>query len=84
MGADAFAHFTQWHEWENILKLCKLIVVNRPDTPQTKSPCHDNIQHVAITPADISSTAIRAGRLSEETLPSKTLAYIQQHNLYQA
>lgn len=30
MGADAFAHFTQWHRWQTILELCHLIVMTRP------------------------------------------------------
>lgn len=30
MGMDAFAEFDTWHEWEGILKLANLVVVNRP------------------------------------------------------
>jgi nicotinate-nucleotide adenylyltransferase len=31
IGADVFAHFDQWHRWEEILNYCHLIVVNRPE-----------------------------------------------------
>jgi nicotinate-nucleotide adenylyltransferase len=30
IGQDALASFDQWHEWEQILNYCHLIVVNRP------------------------------------------------------
>lgn len=30
MGSDAFAGFTQWHQWQAILGLCHIIVMTRP------------------------------------------------------
>ena len=30
MGADAFNHFSRWHQYHEILTLCSLIVINRP------------------------------------------------------
>jgi len=30
MGSDAFEHFETWHQWQTILELCNLIVVDRP------------------------------------------------------
>jgi len=30
LGMDAFAHFNQWRQWQKILQLAHLIVVNRP------------------------------------------------------
>lgn len=30
MGMDAFAEFDTWHDWEGILKLANLVIVNRP------------------------------------------------------
>ena len=30
MGMDAFAAFDTWHDWEGILKLANLVIVNRP------------------------------------------------------
>lgn len=30
IGTDAFAHFDQWHRWQQILDYCHLIVVSRP------------------------------------------------------
>jgi len=31
LGMDAFGHFNQWREWEKILTLAHLIIVNRPE-----------------------------------------------------
>lgn len=31
MGMDAFAAFDTWHEWEAILTLANLVIVNRPE-----------------------------------------------------
>lgn len=30
IGADNFLHFNTWHEWQNILSYCHLLIVNRP------------------------------------------------------
>lgn len=30
LGVDAFAHFTRWHRWQDILQLANLIVLTRP------------------------------------------------------
>lgn len=37
IGADAFAKFDTWHDWEKIMNLAKIIVVNRNDR-ETKTP----------------------------------------------
>ena len=31
LGQDAFQHFHTWHQWEEILNYCHLIIVNRPE-----------------------------------------------------
>ena len=30
LGQDAFQDFFKWHDWENILKYCHLMILNRP------------------------------------------------------
>ncbi|MAZ77980.1 MAG: nicotinate (nicotinamide) nucleotide adenylyltransferase [Legionellaceae bacterium] len=82
MGADAFEHFTQWHEWEDILLLCRVVVVNRPGHLDTKQSSNPSIQYISISPCEISSTAIRAGALSDETLTPNVLEYIKQQKVY--
>lgn len=37
LGADAFAKFNTWHQWEKILELTNLIILNRDDQ-QTMQP----------------------------------------------
>ena len=60
IGSDQLKFFKQWHRWEDILKLAKLIVVNGRNGEQVDS----NIKHIDITIAeefkDFSATAIRA------------------------
>ena len=60
IGSDQLKFFKQWHRWEDILKLAKLIVVNGRNGEQVDS----DIKHIDITIAeefkDFSATAIRA------------------------
>lgn len=35
MGSDSLQNFKSWYEWENILKLAKLVVFNRPGYTQS-------------------------------------------------
>ncbi len=37
VGVDAFSNFTQWYKWQDILTLCNLVVVNRPNSELSKS-----------------------------------------------
>ena len=30
MGVDAFEHFESWHEWQEITRLCNIVVMQRP------------------------------------------------------
>ena len=36
LGMDAFAFFTQWHEWEKILELCHIVISSRPNYDDSK------------------------------------------------
>lgn len=36
MGMDAFAAFDTWQEWEDILALANLVIVNRPDAEHSE------------------------------------------------
>lgn len=31
LGKDSFAELPRWHKWENLLKLCNILVVDRPE-----------------------------------------------------
>ncbi len=49
MGMDAFAGFTQWHQWQAILKLCHLIIVSRPGVQLPDFGEHQTIIQPLIT-----------------------------------
>ncbi len=36
IGMDAFEHFTQWHDWQGILKLAHVVISSRPGTTQVE------------------------------------------------
>ena len=41
IGMDSLLTFPQWHQWQDILTLCHLVVNCRPDYPLEKlTPCH--------------------------------------------
>ena len=60
IGSDQLMFFKQWHRWEDILKLAKLVVVNGRAGEHVDS----DIEHIDIAIAeefkDFSATAIRA------------------------
>jgi nicotinate-nucleotide adenylyltransferase len=35
IGADSWSEITTWYEWQNLLRMCDLIVVTRPGYPET-------------------------------------------------
>lgn len=89
LGSDAFYHFNEWHEWQKILTLCELIIVNRGNTALIKPawfnalsvPEQRKCRFQSINPINISATQLRQ-HLSAEQLPVNVLNYIKEHNLY--
>jgi len=75
MGTDAFAKFTTWHQWEEILKLANLAITHRPSEPIPQegkigqvfqhhwvpklSKKTGQIVDIPITQLDLSATALR-------------------------
>ena len=57
LGADAYAHFSQWQEPETIRSHCRLLVVNRPNHPLQQQNAQDKI--ITIPPSPLSSTSLR-------------------------
>lgn len=50
LGSDAFANFTSWKDWQEILKLTHLIIVKRPEAELNNPPlatktliCHNDL-----------------------------------------
>jgi nicotinate-nucleotide adenylyltransferase len=82
MGADQYARRESWHRWPELAKLCRIAVIERPDSPK---PQGDVIQ-LPMAPLAISASDIRArfGRNEDVAamLPAPALAYIRAHGLY--
>jgi nicotinate-nucleotide adenylyltransferase len=90
LGADSFQEFPTWKDWEGILDRATLLVAARPgcdlDAPPEFEGRNMPVEHVAITPVDVSASALRAvlagdGDVGEALAPS-IRTYIRDHRLY--
>ncbi|MDZ7757675.1 nicotinate (nicotinamide) nucleotide adenylyltransferase [Rhodohalobacter sp.] len=86
LGEDSLQTFHKWHKYDEILKECTLMVVDRPGSDH--SDVNSNILEKTIfvdhKPVDISSTEIRqtSDSSSLDNLPDEVQNYIQKNNLY--
>ena len=82
MGADQYAKRQTWHRWRELTKLCRIAVIERPESRQ---PDGETI-HVPMTPLSLSASDIRArigrGEDVSAMLPEPVLEYIRRHALY--
>ena len=62
MGSDSLQSFNTWSEWENIIKLAKLVVFNRPGYTDN-FPTDIEYEYLEMN-NDISSTKVRKNLLS--------------------
>ena len=62
MGSDSLQNFKTWSEWENIIKLAKLVVFNRPGYTDN-FPTDIQYEYLEMN-NDISSTKVRKNLLS--------------------
>lgn len=91
MGADQWAAFPSWRQWQDIARKARLCVVQRPDQAAEPSQPGLTVQWLEIPAMPISATAIRqryaaAGGSSAEPaqLPEAVARYISDHHLYAA
>lgn len=93
IGADSFADMPTWWHYRELLTLCKMIVVSRPDTKKSellkKFEGNENPPRMFFLDEvcmDVSSTQIRAqiyaGKDVSATVPEAVLRYIEQNHLY--
>ncbi len=98
VGADVFAHFETWHEWEKIIAITNIVVVSRHDQeikmPQKikeyseKNKLKNHIHFCTMTPIEISATQIRADIAAKKEkingLPRLVQEYILKNDIYHA
>ena len=93
VGADQAASFTLWHQWQRLLEMAQLVVVQRPVANADKADPHEwhnlppaRVMRMNIPLMNISSSSVRASYASghpESDLLSPSVAlYIQQNHLY--
>ena len=83
-GSDSLKDLFSWKDVNDIFKISKFIVANRPGYPVKDVP--KEVETVVITPIEVSSEDIRR-RLKENRsirylVPEKVRSYIIDHNLY--
>jgi nicotinate-nucleotide adenylyltransferase len=88
IGYDSFASFQSWYEWEQILKLCTLLVVNRPSggaEPENRK-LSDNAVFIEHQPMEVSSSEIRTriaeGKPIAQLVPHTVEKFIKKEGLY--
>jgi nicotinate-nucleotide adenylyltransferase len=63
LGMDVFNSFNQWREWQNILSLCHLIVVNRPGFSLPKAPWTQDLMSKSVVTDPQQLTTSSSGQL---------------------
>ena len=84
-GSDLLKDLFSWKDVNDIFKMSKFIVANRPGYPVKEVP--EQVETVVITPIEISSEDIRrrlkAGRSIRYLVPEKVRNYIAERKLYE-
>lgn len=90
MGGDQWASFRTWHRWQEVARLARMCVVDRPDLAPTLAQAPEVI-YLQMPASPVSATALREdlarGRTtarSADDLPEPVARYISQHRLYAA
>jgi nicotinate-nucleotide adenylyltransferase len=83
-GSDLLKDLFSWKNVNEIFKMSKFIVANRPGYPVKDVP--EEVETVVITPIEVSSEDIRKrlreGKSIRYLVPEKVRSYITKHNLY--
>jgi len=88
VGQDQYASLHTWHGWQELLRLVRLAVANRPGAHAPVNAELARVPHVevALPMMDVSSTDLRqriaAGQGVDDLVPAAVARYIDQHHLY--
>lgn len=85
-GSDSLKDLFSWKDINDIFKLTKFVVANRPGFPVQEAKVPKEVETVVITPLEVSSEDVRRrikeGRSIRYLVPDKVREYITKHNLY--
>ena len=80
LGTDAAKNLPNWHKSTDLLKLVKVLVINRPGNQSS------DYEEINIKALDISSTKVRISIANRENvsnlLPAKVVTFIREFGLY--
>ncbi len=83
-GSDSLKEFDKWKNLDEIIRLCKFVIAERPGFRVKKAP--ENFMLLRINAKDISATAIRSkigvNKPLNRLVPAAIEAYIYKHSLY--
>lgn len=84
IGQDQLDSFTEWDEWEHIVKHSTLLVMPRKGCNTTALPGTKNLIMLSADKLDVCSTDIRNGTkdMNEQAVPDCIKKYATQHSLY--
>lgn len=87
LGLDAFLDLPKWKEPKKILAYARLLVVRRPNLPDTAPPLLEGYYDVLTFPeSDLSSTAVRdrilSGAPCEDSVPEPVARLIREKGIY--
>ena len=86
VGADVAAELETWERVEDVRRLCRLVVVNRPSVEVPVVDPRWRVVHAAMPAMDISSTDLRErardGRPLDFLVPAPAIRYIERRGLY--
>lgn len=93
IGADSFADLPTWWHYRELLQLCSIVVVSRPDTKKSEllerfsgDEEPPRVFYLDNVHMDVSSTQIRAmlyrGEDVSALVPGAVCKYIKEHGLY--
>lgn len=88
IGADAFGEIRTWRRWQELLKLCHFVVINRPGykIALPNKQAATKVIVLRITGIHLAATAIRKqiakNKNISKLVPKAVYAYIKKHKLY--
>ena len=90
MGSDMLTSFTEWRDWQTILKSAALVVQSRTegDDPELQAaaralePYGGRVIFTRAPAVELASSDVRAGRLPDGALPPLAAEAARRHHLY--